>query len=456
MSYVGIGNRQDYIADFPTQSFNGDGSTTTFTLNFEAVTGSVRVAVDNVLQPADGTAYYTNGNSITFTSAPATGTANITVTYLGTVRNVNTVSDNSISSSKIQYPLTGFESTGIDDNGTATAITIDSSGNVGIGSSSITREYTNYNQLNINGTSGATLQFLQNGTQKGNIVVDDSAMYLQNVSAMSFGVGGSGTGTERMRIDSSGLVSMSDYSISNTNGDGKSCGLNVNKEASDSCVISGFMNTTVDNRQLLSLYSNEVSSNNLQHIFDTDGQAYNRTGTWGTISSDERVKQDINPISSQWEDIKSLNLVNYKRKDEVLAEGYEAKKYIGVIAQQAEQVCPSLVKERNPRPEEIAIAPELGELEDDLDQPIYKQYRSGDTIPEGFEVDDYALDENGEKIITGYQKRITAIHDQVKIFKDSILFWKAVGALQEAQTKIETLESTVADLTARLETLENA
>ena len=101
MSYVGIGNRQDYIADFPTQSFDGDGSTTTFTLNFEAVTGSVRVAVDNVLQPADGTSYYTNGNSITFTSAPATGTANITVTYLGTVRNVSSVSDGAITTAKL-------------------------------------------------------------------------------------------------------------------------------------------------------------------------------------------------------------------------------------------------------------------------------------------------------------------------------------------------------------------
>ena len=106
MSYVGIGNRQDYIADFPTQSFNGDGSTTTFTLNFEAVTASIRVAVDNVLQPADGSSYYVDGNSLTFSSAPASGTSNISVVYLGTVRQISTVSDNSIANSKIQYPLT--------------------------------------------------------------------------------------------------------------------------------------------------------------------------------------------------------------------------------------------------------------------------------------------------------------------------------------------------------------
>jgi len=101
MSYVGIGNRQDYIADFPTQEFSGNSTTTTFTLNFEAVTGAVRVAVDNVLQPADGSSYYVNGNSLTFTSAPASGTNNISVVYLGTVRNISSVSDNAITAAKL-------------------------------------------------------------------------------------------------------------------------------------------------------------------------------------------------------------------------------------------------------------------------------------------------------------------------------------------------------------------
>ena len=181
MSYVGIGNRQDYIADFPTQSFNGDGSTTTFTLNFEAVTGSVRVAVDNVLQPADGTAYYTNGNSITFTSAPATGTANITVTYLGTVRNVNTVSDNSISSSKIQYPLTGFESTGIDDNATSNALTLDSSANLQFNSGygSVATAYGCRAWVNFNGTGTVAIRDSGNVTS---ITDNDTGVYTVNFS----------------------------------------------------------------------------------------------------------------------------------------------------------------------------------------------------------------------------------------------------------------------------------
>lgn len=134
MSYVGIGNRQDYIADFPTQSFNGDGSTTTFTLNFEAVTGSVRVAVDNVLQPADGTSYYTNGNSITFTSAPATGTANITVTYLGTVRNVSSVSDGAITTAKLaDGAVTNVKLANSSITVNGTAIDLGSSGTISAG-----------------------------------------------------------------------------------------------------------------------------------------------------------------------------------------------------------------------------------------------------------------------------------------------------------------------------------
>ena len=134
MSYVGIGNRQDYIADFPTQSFNGDGSTTTFTLNFEAVTGSVRVAVDNVLQPADGTSYYTNGNSITFTSAPATGTANITVTYLGTVRNVSSVSDGAITTAKLaDGAVTNVKLANSSITVNGTSIALGASGNISAG-----------------------------------------------------------------------------------------------------------------------------------------------------------------------------------------------------------------------------------------------------------------------------------------------------------------------------------
>ena len=44
--------------------------------------------------------------------------------------------DTTITASDLSYPLTGFSSTGIDDNASSTAVTILSDGKVGIGVSS--------------------------------------------------------------------------------------------------------------------------------------------------------------------------------------------------------------------------------------------------------------------------------------------------------------------------------
>src|SRR6056300_706779 len=52
------------------------------------------------------------------------------------------IADGNVTSAKLSYPLTTFSSTGIDDNATSTAITIDSSENVGIGTSSPSSELT--------------------------------------------------------------------------------------------------------------------------------------------------------------------------------------------------------------------------------------------------------------------------------------------------------------------------
>jgi len=46
------------------------------------------------------------------------------------------IADANVTSAKLVYPLTTFSSTGIDDNATSTAITIDSAENVGIGTAS--------------------------------------------------------------------------------------------------------------------------------------------------------------------------------------------------------------------------------------------------------------------------------------------------------------------------------
>jgi hypothetical protein len=79
MSY--IGNQPTSVA-FLTDQFSGTGSQTAFTLSAApANTASILVAVSGVLQ--DPTTYSTAGLTLTFSSAPPSGTGNISVRYLG-------------------------------------------------------------------------------------------------------------------------------------------------------------------------------------------------------------------------------------------------------------------------------------------------------------------------------------------------------------------------------------
>lgn len=62
--------------------FSGNGSTVTFTLSRPvASVASLTVVVDNVIQNPGASAFTVSGNSITFSSAPLSGTNNIWVEY---------------------------------------------------------------------------------------------------------------------------------------------------------------------------------------------------------------------------------------------------------------------------------------------------------------------------------------------------------------------------------------
>ena len=63
-------------------TFSGDASTTDFTLSKAGSNNALRVVVENVIQdPA--VAYTCTGTTLSFTSAPPTGTDNIYVVHLG-------------------------------------------------------------------------------------------------------------------------------------------------------------------------------------------------------------------------------------------------------------------------------------------------------------------------------------------------------------------------------------
>ena len=142
----------------------------------------------------------------------------------------------------------------------------------------------------------------------------------------------------------------------------------------------------------------ETTTNNTSYAFfsgsNFNGQraaiygngAYgSQPNTYGGLS-DIKLKENIVSASSQWDDVKNIEVVNYNLIGE---EG----KHLGVIAQQAEQVSPGLV----------------------------------DEVPD--------KDEEGN--LTG---------ETTKFVKYSILYMKAVKALQEAMERIETLEAEVAAL----------
>jgi len=121
-------------------SFSGNGSTTAFTLSQPTVTNDVRVVVENVVQ--DPTVAYTVlGTTLTFTSAPVSGTNNIYVVHLGpavaTTQPPSEIANATTFASNLSVQGL-FNSVGIDDNADATAITIDSSEVVLVGKTSNT------------------------------------------------------------------------------------------------------------------------------------------------------------------------------------------------------------------------------------------------------------------------------------------------------------------------------
>ena len=109
---------------------------------------------------------------------------------------------------------------------------------------------------------------------------------------------------------------------------------------------------------------------------------------------------------------------NFKKKDDIRQYGDAAWEQIGVVSQELEAVSPKLVKNINPEAGDIISDSSFGTL-----------YEDGDDIPDDKKVGD-----------------IKEIKDQVKAVKYSILYMKAIKALQEAMARIETLESEVTAL----------
>jgi hypothetical protein len=192
MPYQGNTPVESYIATVK-DSFNGNGSTTAFTMSKPTQVNDVRVVVENVIQDPS-VAYTVSGTTITFTSAPPSGTNNIYVIHLGpavaTAQPPAEIADATTFASNVSVQGS-FTSPGIDDNADATALTIDSSEVVLVGKTSntfsqqgvalranndsqITRDGGNPLSLNRTSSDGAIAKFFKDGTEVGSIGVQST------------------------------------------------------------------------------------------------------------------------------------------------------------------------------------------------------------------------------------------------------------------------------------------
>ena len=131
-----------------------------------------------------------------------------------------------------------------------------------------------------------------------------------------------------------------------------------------------------------------TSGGTISYNVFTNGNVTNANNSYTGIS-DIKLKENIVDANSQWDDLKALRVVNYNFKPET---GAETFKQLGLIAQEVELVSPGLVGESPDR------------------------------------------DEDGNDLGTA-----------TKSVNYSVLYMKAVKALQEAMERIETLEQRLSD-----------
>jgi hypothetical protein len=285
---------------------------------------------------------------------------------------------------------------------TTERVRIDSSGRLLVGTSSASgfasaRMIINSAGTDTTGSANLVLQVGEGNStisvneQIGNITFGDESGYsyatisaLADLAAGSDSPGrlvfsttadGASSPTERMRITRGGDL----FSLNSDNG-----------IVSRSTLPAGTANTIFAGQHSA---TSIISGTNCFRVY-TNGNVQNTNNSYGALS-DIKLKENIVDATSQWNDLKSLQVRNYNFK-----EG-QTHTQIGLVAQEVELVSPGLVTESPDR------------------------------------------DEDGNDLGT-----------VTKSVNYSVLYMKAVKALQEAMTRIETLEATNASLEARLTALE--
>jgi hypothetical protein len=210
---------------------------------------------------------------------------------------------------------------------------------------------------------------------------------------------GASSPTERMRINAAGALKASTNGTYLSSSDAANEIVQSNGSAPG---LSVYTSSTSYIGSVLGISCNRNTTNNTYYFIDASvyGVAYrfrvadsgnvtNANNSYGAIS-DRKLKENIVDAASQWNDIKALQVRKYNFKEET---GQPTHAQIGLIAQEVELISPGLVSESPDRDEE---GNDLGTV--------------------------------------------------TKSVNYSVLYMKAVKALQEAMERIEALEADVAAL----------
>jgi hypothetical protein len=184
-----------------------------------------------------------------------------------------------------------------------------------------------------------------------------------------------------------------------------------------------FAGQAPDNNTAAFLIAND--SSNIRFRVYADGDVQNHDNSYGS-TSDERIKQQIADASSQWDDMKAVKVRKFKFNSDVTEKGDSDVLWrLGVVAQELEASgMNGLVK------------PEVLYTSDDQEVKDYlytQKDKDQGLIPDGKDVGDVQI---AKKANVGDIK-------DYKSVKYSVLYMKAIKALQEAMAKIETLETKV-------------
>jgi hypothetical protein len=277
------------------------------------------------------------------------------------------------------------------------AMTLDASGNLGVGQTSPSCKIQ---AEAADGATGGAIKYTATGVASGYMSADADGLCLATDTAgITFRTGISGndptdTGTERARITSGGDL------LVGTNTTGTYGGSVIAKNGTNSNAFA-VINSASSNPYGPVFEFTGAAPNDATRYFlqcrDTGGERATIRSNGGLANyqsnnvdlSDARTKTDIFPLGSYWNKIAGLEIVTYKYKDQT-----HDDLNIGVIAQQVE-----------------AVAPEFVDTDGFGDTP-----------------------EDGVPLKTIYNKDLT---------------FAAIKALQEAMARIETLEAKIAALEAK-------